>query len=218
MSPSATTPPSVTPPTGTLFIVSAPSGAGKTSLVHALLERDPALAVSVSHTTRPRRPSETDGLNYHFVSPARFEAMAAAGDFLEHAEVFGNRYGTARAVVDERLQQGSDVILEIDWQGAAQIRRSHPDSVSIFILPPSTATLRARLIKRGQDDPEVIETRLAEARGEMAHHAEFDYLVVNDRFDDALEELRAITRAQRCRQTRRASLLQSLLKDLLSAP
>ncbi|MCB1682891.1 MAG: guanylate kinase [Pseudomonadales bacterium] len=217
MSSTATTSPVATPP-GTLFIVSAPSGAGKTSLVNALLEKDAALAVSVSHTTRPRRPSETDGVNYHFVSPARFEAMVAAGDFLEHAEVFGHRYGTARAVVDARLGQGADVILEIDWQGAAQIRRSHPDSVSVFILPPSTATLRARLIKRGQDDPAVIETRLAEARGEMAHHAEFDFLVVNDRFEDALEELCAITRAQRCRQVRRAALLQPLLKDLLSAP
>ena len=210
--------PSVATPTGTLFIVSAPSGAGKTSLVHALLEKDPAMAVSVSHTTRPRRPSETDGLNYHFVSPAEFESMVAAGAFLEHAEVFGNRYGTARSVVDEHLSQGADVILEIDWQGAAQIRHSHPESVSIFILPPSTATLRARLIKRGQDDAAVIETRLAEARGEMAHHGEFDYLLVNDRFEEALEELSAITRAERCRRLRRATVLQPLLNDLLSAP
>ena len=206
------------PTTGILFIVSAPSGAGKTSLVQSLLTRDSALAVSVSHTTRPRRAAESDGVNYHFVSESRFKSMVNAGDFLEHAEVFGNRYGTAQSVVDARLQQGLDVILEIDWQGAAQVRRSHPESVSIFILPPSTATLRARLIKRGQDDPAVIETRLAEARGEMAHHGEFDYLVVNDDFDLALAELCAITAAERCRHERRSMTLAPLLNDLLSAP
>ena len=206
------------PGNGILFIVAAPSGAGKTSLVEALLQRDRALAVSISHTTRPRRPAEADGVNYHFVSAARFESMIRDDAFLEHAEVFGNRYGTARAGVDSRLQQGLDVILEIDWQGAAQVRESHPRSVSIFILPPSTATLRARLIKRGQDDPSVIETRLAEARGEMAHYGEFDYLVVNDDFDAALEELLAITRAERCLCSRRAVRLQPLLNDLLSVP
>lgn len=205
------------PASGILFIISAPSGAGKTSLVDALLAADDGLKVCISHTTRPRRPRETDGVSYHFIDRAMFQEMVEAGAFLEHADVFGNRYGTSRSAVEERLEVG-DLLLEIDWQGAAQVRRSHPEAVGIFIVPPSTEALRARLIKRGQDDPDVIETRLAEARGEMAHYGEFDYLVVNDRFEAAVDELRSIIKAERCRCPRSARRQQSLLDDLLSPP
>ncbi len=201
-----------------LFIVSAPSGAGKTSLVKALLEQEPTLAVCVSHTTRPRRPTERDGVNYHFVDRARFQAMIAADAFLEHADVFGNCYGTARDSVSSQLSTGSDVILEIDWQGAAQVRERWPGAVSIFILPPSRATLRERLTRRGEDAEEVMEARLKEARTEISHHGEFDYLVVNDDFEVALSELRAIVAAERCRHGRAAGRLKPLLEDLLSDP
>lgn len=201
---------------GILFIVSAPSGTGKTSLVNALLESDPNLTVSVSHTTRPRRPKEAAGVNYHFVDRAGFEAMVAQDAFLEHAEVFGNYYGTSREAVKVALATGSDVVLEIDWQGAALVRRQEPDAVSIFIVPPSAEALRSRLQLRGQDDPQVIESRLAAARGEMAHHGEFDYLVINDAFDEALAELTAIVLAERCRESRRSVRQRDLLHALLS--
>lgn len=177
---------------GTLFVISAPSGAGKTSLVSALLDRDEALSVSVSHTTRPMREGERDGVNYHFVTREAFEAMIARGDFLEHAEVFGNYYGTSQVWVREALAQGRDVILEIDWQGAEQVRRLMSGCVSIFIVPPSADVLRNRLTGRGTDAPEVVERRLREAAEECRHAVEFDYLVVNDAFEVALADLQAI--------------------------
>ncbi|MGD8309486.1 MAG: guanylate kinase [Chromatiales bacterium] len=186
-------------PLGTLFVVSAPSGAGKTSLVRALLDADPGVEVSVSHTTRPPRPGEKDGVHYHFVDSATFRGLAEAGAFLEHARVFDNHYGTSRADIEDRLARGRDVILEIDWQGARQVRERLPYAVSVFILPPSAHALEERLRGRGQDSDEVIAARLAEARAELSHYAEFDYLVVNDQFDIALEELRAIVTARRLR-------------------
>ena len=203
---------------GILFIVSAPSGAGKTSLVADLLKRDPAVVVSISHTTRAKRPKEKQGVNYHFVGAQEFGEMVTANAFLEHAEVFGNAYGTSIAAVRAQLQTGSDVVLEIDWQGAAQIRASHPEAVSIFIVPPSQAALRARLNNRAQDDPAVIETRLAEARTDMAHYAEFDYLVINDAFEEAANELHCIVVAERIRCHRQGKRQHSLLEDLLSEP
>jgi guanylate kinase len=199
---------------GTLFVVSAPSGAGKTSLVRAMLERDPLLTVSVSHTTRPRRSGEADGVNYHFVDRDRFETMLASGAFLEYAEVFGNLYGTSAAWVEGRLEQGRDVILEIDWQGAAQIRARLPETVSIFVLPPSLAALEQRLRGRGQDEDAVIRRRLAEARAEMAHHVDYDYLVVNDDFETAAADLLAITRAVRLVRPRQERRLAGVLDAL----
>lgn len=206
------------PAVGMLLIVSAPSGAGKTSLVAALLEQDPRLVVSVSHTTRPRRPRERDGVNYHFVDAERFAAMAAAGEFLEHAEVFGNRYGTAASAVDAERGHGHDVILEIDFQGAAQVRERYPDAVSIFILPPSRAALANRLTGRGEDEDTVIRQRLDKARWEMSHYRDYDYLVVNDDFDVALADLLGIVRAERLKRTRQEAGLESLLRDLLKEP
>lgn len=201
---------------GTLFVISAPSGAGKTSLVAEMLRQDSQLGVSVSHTTRPMRTGEQDGVNYHFVSRDEFEAMIAEGDFLEHADVFGNYYGTSHAWVRETLVTGQDVILEIDWQGAAQVRRLVPECVSIFIVPPSAEVLRERLIGRGTDAPEVIERRLAEAEEECRHAAEFDYLVVNDDFGVALADLLAITRAQRLKMTVQQLRHGKLLAGLVS--
>ncbi|PSF12343.1 guanylate kinase [Marinobacter fuscus] len=199
---------------GTLFVISAPSGAGKTSLVAEMLREDAGLGVSVSHTTRPMRDGEKDGVNYHFVSRDEFEAMIARGDFLEHADVFGNYYGTSQVWVRERLASGRDVILEIDWQGAAQVRRLMPECVSIFIVPPSAAILRERLVGRGTDAAEVIERRLSEAEEECRHAVEFDYLVVNDEFSVALGDLLAIARSRRLRmpvqQVRYAQLLDGL--------
>ena len=200
--------------TGTLFVVSAPSGAGKTSLVAEMLHADQKLGVSVSHTTRPMREGEKDGINYHFVSRAEFEAMIGRGDFLEHADVFGNYYGTSQVWVREMLSRGRDVILEIDWQGAAQVRRLVPECISVFIVPPSAEVLRDRLVGRGTDAPEVVERRLTEAQEECRHAAEFDYLVVNDDFHDALGDLLAIVRSQRLRivvqQARHRHLLSTL--------
>ncbi|MEE4301489.1 MAG: guanylate kinase [Pseudomonadales bacterium] len=201
---------------GALFVVAAPSGAGKTSLVKAVVERDARLTVSVSHTTRPRRPGEEEGVAYHFVSQAQFEAMIGEGAFLEHARVFGNYYGTSSAWVDARLDEGRDVILEIDWQGAEQVRRLRPETVGIFILPPSRATLEARLRGRGADDEATIAHRLAEAREEMSHHVEFDYLIVNDDFDIATDDLLAVFRAERSRLSRVSRDRDALLVDLLS--
>ena len=175
-----------------LYILSAPSGAGKSSLAKALIERRPGLAVSVSHTTRAPRPDERDGVLYHFVDRAAFERMVAAGEFLEHARVFDNYYGTARRSVETLLAGGKDVILDIDWQGARNIRKAMPDAVSIFILPPSRATLEERLRKRGQDDATVIARRMRDAVAEMRHHDEFGHVVVNDDFDRALADIEAI--------------------------
>ena len=202
--------------TGTLYIVAAPSGAGKTSLVKSLVETTPEVVVSVSHTTRPPRPGERDGVHYHFVSSATFEAMQAEAAFLEHAQVFGNRYGTSRAVVLAQLAAGLDVILEIDWQGARQVRALLPSSTTIFILPPSREALRQRLAGRGQDSPETIERRMAAALSELSHYAEFDYLVINDRFSAALEALRAIVIANRQRREAQLERQRGLLGTLLS--
>ncbi|MBD3671678.1 MAG: guanylate kinase [Gammaproteobacteria bacterium] len=201
---------------GTLYIISAPSGAGKTSLVKALVETTPDILVSVSHTTRAMRDGEVDGVNYHFVDVETFHHMIDAGSFLEHAEVFGNFYGTSRSSILDRLALGEDVILEIDWQGAAQVRESIPGAVAIFILPPSRSELERRLRGRDTDSEEVIARRLAEAVEEMSHCHDFDYLVVNDDFDTALSDLRAIVIARRLRQAPQSMRLESVLAELLA--
>ena len=190
------------PTQGVLFIVSAPSGAGKTSLVKALLKTDPAIRLSVSYTTRAPRPGETEGRDYHFVSRERFEIMLADGEFLEHAEVYGNFYGTSKGSIGRDLNAGHDILLEIDWQGADQVRRHFPQSASVFILPPSFNALRTRLAGRGQDSDEIIERRLAAAAHDVAHAEAFDYIIVNDDFDHALQDLVAITRSIRLEAAR----------------
>lgn len=200
--------------TGTLYTVSAPSGAGKTSLVKALIESTEQIQVSVSHTTRPMRPGEIDGINYHFVSNEDFNAMLAEDAFLESAKVFDNQYGTSRSWVEETLQQGIDVILEIDWQGAEQIKKMLP-CTAVFILPPSKEELESRLTNRGQDDSDIIAKRMSEAQSEMSHYPSADFLVINDDFDTALGDLRALIRAKRLekaqQQQRHAELLAKLL-------
>lgn len=202
---------------GTLFIVAAPSGAGKSSLVNAVLARDPQIALSISFTSRAPRPGERHAEHYHFVSAEEFKAMVRAGDFFEHAQVHGDWKGTARQSVEPQLAAGKDVLLEIDWQGARQVRDKVADTVSVFILPPSRQALEERMRKRGQDSEEVIARRLAAAREEMSHHDEFDYLIVNEDFDTAVEELCAIFRASRLRRDaqrqRHASLLAALLDE-----
>ena len=175
-----------------LFIIAAPSGCGKTSLVKALLERLSNLSVSVSHTTRKPRKAEIDGENYHFVSKERFGEMISNNDFVEHAEVFGNLYGTARSNINEKLDANIDIILEIDWQGARQVRENMPHSISIFILPPSKSVLLQRLTDRAQDDDETISERMKNSESEMSHYDEFEYLVINDQFDSALNDLKTI--------------------------
>jgi guanylate kinase len=203
---------------GTLFIISAPSGAGKTSLVNALLKdgSDPLLRVSISHTTRARRSGEVDGENYHFVTVDAFRAMQRDEAFLESAEVFGNLYGTSRTWVQAQLEQGRDVILEIDWQGAAQVRQRMDRSRSIYILPPSLTSLRERLTGRAQDDEETINLRMRQATDEISHYDAADYVVINEDFATALQDLRAIVRACRLeraqQQQNNASLLDALLK------
>ncbi|WP_330926698.1 guanylate kinase [Candidatus Sororendozoicomonas aggregata] len=182
---------------GKLYIIAAPSGAGKTSLVKAMVASTRHVQVSISHTTRPMRPGEEDGINYHFTGVDDFKKMLEEGLFIEHAKVFGNYYGTSEPWVREQMDKGEDVILEIDWQGARQIRQLMPDSVSIFILPPSKAALRERLIGRGQDDDDVIKRRMAQAVSEMSHYHEFDYIVINDEFDLALRDLQTIIRSRR---------------------
>jgi guanylate kinase len=177
---------------GRLFVIAAPSGAGKTSLVRALLEQEPGLHLSVSHTTRSQRPTEADGREYHFVSVAAFRELIERGQFLEHAQVFDNLYGTSRVFVEQRLEAGQDVVLEIDWQGARQVRRALPQCVSIFILPPSRAALAQRLASRATDSAQVIERRLRDAAADMAHYREFDYVIVNDDFAHAVADLRRI--------------------------
>jgi len=185
---------------GSLFVIAAPSGAGKTSLVNGLLELDSHLVLSISHTTRPARPGEVGGQHYHFIDVATFEQMVKAGDFLEHAHVFDHYYGTHRDSVVSQLERGFDVILEIDWQGARQVRSSLADCCLIFIIPPSLETLLARLTDRGQDSASVIQRRMQDARNEISHWAEFDQLLVNDNFDVALEELLAIINDHRNQQ------------------
>jgi guanylate kinase len=201
---------------GTLYILSAPSGAGKTSLVKALLQQDDQVGVSVSHTTRAMRPGEVDGVDYNFVSMDDFNALIEQGQFLEYAEVFGNKYGTSQQWVKEQLAGGRDVILEIDWQGAEQVRRLMPEAVTLFILPPSRAALRERLNARGQDSDEVIEGRMAEATNEMSHYPEYDYLLINDDFDTALQQLASLFRARRLRQSVQQMRHETLLEQLLS--
>ena len=201
---------------GALFIVSAPSGAGKTSLVKALADADNRLRVSISHTTRPKRPGEQDGVHYHFVDPEGFAAMVAAGDFLEHAEVFDRRYGTSKTSVNALLAEGFDVLLEIDWQGAQRVREQRLDAISIFILPPSRQALEARLRHRGQDDDAVISRRMAGAVTEASHFAEYDYVVMNEQFEQALSDLRAIVRAERLRLSRQHDRCHELVKALVS--
>jgi guanylate kinase len=202
---------------GILYILSAPSGAGKTSLLKALRERDGELHVSVSHTTRPMRPGEEDGVHYHFVDQASFLSKVDSGDFLEHAEVFGNYYGTDETSVRRQLKAGQDMVLEIDWQGAQQVRRRFPDAISIFVLPPSPEALSERLSNRGQDSEEVIRGRMRAAVSEMSHYAEFDYLVINDDFEQALNELAAIVTGQRLRLSRQASNHADTISRLLSS-
>ena len=201
---------------GTLFVVSAPSGAGKTSLVHALVESTPDLHVSVSHTTRAQRPGEVDGVNYHFVDKETFTGMLNETAFLEHAEVFGNWYGTSKQAVEDKLKAGLDVILEIDWQGAEQIRRQAPKAVSIFILPPSREVLQDRLVGRGQDSDSVIQGRMAQATEQISHHVEFDYLIINDDFEVALQELRSVITSQRLRHAKQVERHADLINSLLS--
>jgi len=200
---------------GSLFIIAAPSGAGKTTLVSELIDFIDGVVVSVSHTTRPARPSEHNGVNYHFVSDDEFTKMENQNLFLEYANVFEYRYGTSKKWVEEQLQKGNDVILEIDWQGARQIKQHNPDAVGIFILPPSHASLLERLQKRAQDNPEVIKTRMAKANEELVHYHEFDYLVVNEFFDDALEDLAAIIRTHRLTLAKQLQCHQKLLQELL---
>jgi len=175
-----------------LYILSAASGTGKTSLARALIERLPSLAFSISHTTRAPRPGERDGVDYFFVSKPEFERMRERGDFLEHAEVYGNHYGTSRAVIERLMGDGKSVLLDIDWQGAHNVKRQLPQAVSIFILPPSRAALQERLTRRGQDTPEVVERRMRQATDEMRHYPEFDHVILNDEFEAAAADLRAI--------------------------
>jgi guanylate kinase len=203
--------------TGKLYIISAPSGAGKTSLVKQLVSDVDDLVVSISHTTRPIRPGEKNGEDYFFVSPAEFNVLLASQALLEHAQVFDNYYGTAQTTVETNLSAGLDVILEIDWQGAQQVKRLRPDSASIFILPPSTAVLEQRLQNRGQDDGQVIARRMRDAVTEMSHHAEFDYILVNDVFGQALFELKSIVIANRLTKDRQQIRLKCLIENLLAS-
>jgi len=205
---------------GTLYTISAPSGAGKTSLVNALLQdqNDPLLCVSVSHTTRARRPGEVEGVNYHFVDRETFFAMREQDAFLESAEVFGNLYGTSRYWVQTQLDKGLDVILEIDWQGAAQVRSRIEPNKSIFILPPSLACLRERLTNRAQDDQATIERRMQQAADEISHYDAADYLVINEDFDSALKDLQAIIRASRLERKQQHQNNTQLLQALLENP
>jgi len=203
--------------TGALFIVSAPSGAGKTSLVSALLAADPLVKKSVSYTTRAPRPGEKNGRHYHFVQPADFERMRSRGDLLENALVHGNQYGTSKRSVETVCAAGNDVLLEIDWQGAAQIRKLKPESVGIFVLPPTIEVLEARLRGRAQDSPDVIAARLAAARGEISHAVDFDYVIINDVFDRAAQDLIGIVRAERLRLPRQLARHANLIKRLTDA-
>ena len=202
---------------GNLFILSAPSGAGKSSLIKALLSQESTrlMEVSVSHTTRDPRPGENDGEHYHFISVDKFKAQIAKNEFYEYAEVFGNYYGTSETAIDLQLAQGIDVFLDIDWQGAQQVRMKKPEVTTIFISPPSKAELESRLRKRGQDSEEIIESRMAQAKAECSHYNEFDYIIVNDNFDQALTELTTIVNNQRLKLSQQEMYHQKMFNDLL---
>jgi guanylate kinase len=189
---------------GSLFMVAAPSGAGKSTLVNALLQQEPAIKLSISFTTRPMRPGEMDGREYHFTTAEDFLARRAQGEFLESAEVHGNFYGTSRILIEQQMQAGTDILLEIDWQGTQQVKKRFPNAVGIFILPPSIPALEERLKKRGQDEPHVITRRILAAGGEIAHAPEFEYVIINQEFALALSELNAIVKATRCRFAQQA--------------
>ena len=206
-----------THPSGRLFVISAPSGAGKTSLVKALVERSNNLTVSVSHTTRSIRPGEVDGVNYHFVSESAFNQLRDSEGFFEWAQVFDNYYGTSKEGVEHQLAKGLDVILEIDWQGARQVKALVESAVSIFVLPPSTEALRERLTGRGQDDASVIERRMQSARDEIIHYSEADFVVLNDVFNEALSDLESIIYSQKPAQTPQSERLTSVIADLLAS-
>lgn len=204
------------PETNTLYIISAPSGAGKSSLLKELLNADQQLSLSVSHTTRAMRPSEANGIHYHFVDVASFHKLIEQNAFLEHAQVFDNLYGTAEAALRNQLES-NDVVLEIDWQGARQVRKRFSEAVSIFIMPPSIEALRERLDSRGQDSDAIIDRRMRDAQNELSHYAEYDYLIINDDFRQALQALQYIVAAQRLRlasqQQRHATILQQMFVD-----
>jgi guanylate kinase len=202
---------------GNLYVMSAPSGTGKTTLVKALVESLPGITVSISHTTRKKRPAEMHGINYYFTDQAEFDKMVEHDDFLEHATVFGNSYGTSRRWVEEKINQGEDVILEIDWQGGQQIHDLFPNSTSIFILPPSVSDLYARLIKRNQDNPEIIKQRIADVRESTRHITEYTYIVINDDFLEALKDLQTIVLAGRLSQKRQLIKFSGLLAELVNA-
>jgi guanylate kinase len=199
---------------GSLFVVAAPSGAGKSTLVNALLAQEPGIKLSISTTTRAPRPGEQHGREYFFTTPADFVARADAGEFLEWAEVHGNYYGTSRLLVEQEMKNGTDILLEIDWQGARQVRKQFPAAAGIFILPPSIAALEERLYKRGQDEPHVITKRLLAAGGEIAHAPEFEYAIINEEFNVALSEMSAIVRATRARFPQQAARNASLFAQL----
>ena len=199
---------------GTLFIVSSPSGGGKTSLVKSLLQAEPDVRLSISHTTRPPRAGEADGRDYHFVPLETFQRMLEAGEFLESAEIYGNRYGTSQKWIEGERAAGRDVLLEIDWQGAQQVRRLMPGTVSVFVLPPSLEVLEARLKGRGQDSAEVVARRMTAAREEMSHAAEYDYVIINEDFSRAALDLRSIVRAERLKTTSQLARHSSLLNRM----
>ncbi len=204
--------PSPTP--GSLFLVAAPSGAGKSTLVNALLLKEPAIKLSISFTTREPRPGEIDGREYHFISVANFLERNSQGEFLESAEVHGNYYGTSRTLIEQHMQAGTDILLEIDWQGTQQVKKRFPHSVAIFILPPSIPALEERLKKRGQDEPHIITRRILAAGGEIAHASEFEYVIINQEFAIALSELNAIVISTRCRFAQQASRNAALFAQL----
>jgi len=199
---------------GNLFVISAPSGAGKTSLVNALININPQINLSVSYTTRPPRPGERNGKDYHFVSRETFLAMSERGEFLESAEVYGNLYGSSQTWISQENARGRDILMEIDWQGAAQIRRLFPDCISVFILPPSMEALEQRLKGRGKDDSEVISKRLAAVRDDVAHIAEFDYVIINDNLNEALRGLNAVVLSARLKCARQLAVHQALINQL----
>lgn len=199
---------------GNLLVISAPSGAGKTSLVHGLLDINPQIKLSISYTTRSPRPGEQDGRDYNFVERDTFLDMAGRGEFLESAEVYGNLYGTSQTWISQEIGKGNDILLEIDWQGAAQVRQLFPGCISIFILPPSLDALEQRLTKRGKDDAEVIAKRLAAAREDVAHVAEYDYVIINDNLNEALRELNAVVLSARLRCAEQMERHQALINQL----